>query len=345
MAVVVGTLLLLLGALYLLIALQHIVRWLVIALFLAVALHPVVERLHRLHLPRGLAILLVYVVLFLLLGGLAALVVPPLVEQIQGLVHATVQVVQQPGGPSGALRHWASQHGLTSSIDTLLQQARSLPNRLSVAAGPLLTLTRGIVSSLTALVSILLVTFFLLLDGRSFIAEGLHLVAPAQRPRARRLLAQSARAVHGYITGNLAISVIAGAAVFGVLAVLHVRYAVALALIVAVLDLIPLVGATLGAGVVVLVGPFVSPLTAVILVVYFALYQQLENNVLQPLVYGRSVHLHPLAIFIAVLVGADLLGILGALIAIPVAEILRLLGAEWLAARRQRAGVEAGPAP
>jgi predicted PurR-regulated permease PerM len=113
---------------------------------------------------------------------------------------------------------------------------------------------------------------------------------------------------------------------------------VALGLVIAVFDLIPLVGSMLGAAIVVLVVLFLDPVKAGVLVVFFLLYQQLENNLLQPLVYGRSVKLHPLAIFLAVLAGGNLLGILGALLAIPVAEILRILAAEWLASRAAEHG-------
>jgi predicted PurR-regulated permease PerM len=150
--------------------------------------------------------------------------------------------------------------------------------------------------------------------------------------------------VYGYISGNLAISLIAGVGAFIAMAILHVPFALVLALLVALLDLIPLVGATLGAAIVIVVGFFVSPLTAILLLAYFVIYQQVENNVLQPLVYGRSVHLHPLVIFLAVLIGGELLGILGALLAIPVAEIIRILIAEWVASRRE-AMAGAAPAP
>src|SRR5262249_39214260 len=147
---------------------------------------------------------------------------------------------------------------------------------------------------ITALVSVLLITFFLLLDGQRFVDAGLNLIPPAHRPRLRRILSQSARAVYGYISGNLAISLIAGVTSFVAMELLHVPYALVLALLVALLDLIPLVGATLGAIIVSIVGFFVSPLTGILLIAYFVLYQQVENNVLQPLVYGRSVRLHPL---------------------------------------------------
>jgi predicted PurR-regulated permease PerM len=152
------------------------------------------------------------------------------------------------------------------------------------------------------------------------------------------LLSRSAEAIHGYVSGNLLISLVAGTAAYIALIVLGVPYAGALALVVAVFDLLPMVGAFIGAGSAILVALTVDPMKAVILAVYFLIYQQIENNILQPVVYGRSVRLHPLFVFLAVLAGGDLLGIIGALLAIPVAEIIRLLIAEWLAGRAQETG-------
>ena len=318
--------------------LAQVVRWLVIAIFLAVAIGPPVGWLNRHGVPRVLAIVLAYLVLILVFIGLGALVVPPLVDQVQALVAAVTERARAPGGLDQAVDELANRYGVGGYVDALREQAQELPGQLSVAAGPLLTVTRGIFGSVTALVSILLLTFFLLLDNDRFIAVGLNLFNPAQRPRLRRLLSQSANAIHGYVNGNLAISLIAGVAAFIAMTVLGMPYAVALALVVALFDLIPLIGGTLGAAIVVLVALFVNPVTAGILVVYFLIYQQVENNVLQPMVYGRSVSLHPLAIFLAVLAGGQLLGILGALLAIPVAEIIRILGADWLAGRAIETG-------
>jgi predicted PurR-regulated permease PerM len=150
----------------------------------------------------------------------------------------------------------------------------------------------------------------------------------------RRLLSQSAGAISGYITGNLAISVICGITTFIVLLLLGMPYAAPLALLVAVLDLIPLVGATLGGALLVVVGLFVEPWKAVVLLVYIVVYQQVEGSVLQPLVYSKAVQLNGLVILIALLVGGQLLGIPGALLAIPVAEIIRIVVTELLAYRR-----------
>jgi predicted PurR-regulated permease PerM len=152
----------------------------------------------------------------------------------------------------------------------------------------------------------------------------------------RRLLSQSAGAVTGYVTGNLAIGAVCGASTFVVLLVLGMPYAAALALLVAVLDLIPLVGATLGEALLVIVGLFVEPWKGVVLLAFILVYQQIEGSVLQPLVYSRAVHLNGLVIIIAVLVGGMLLGIPGALLAVPVAEIIRIVATDLLAYRRAR---------
>jgi len=336
--VVVFTLLAIAGGLVLLWQLRQILQWLVIALFLAVALNPAVSWLTRRRVPRGPAILLVCLLLLLVIGGLSALVLPPLIDQIESLVTYIVGLTRAPGSLDQTLEELANRHGLGNYVETLREQARALPGQLTVAARPLLALTLGIIGSLTALVSILLLTFLLLLDSDRFLAAALHLLPSHQRPRLRRILSQSSDAIHGYVNGNLLISLIAGVAAFVAMTILRLPYAVALAVIVALFDLVPLVGSTLGAAIAVLIALFVDPVQAIILAAYFLVYQQIENNVLQPLVYGHSVKLHPLVIFVAVLAGGELLGILGALMAIPVAEIIRILAVEWLAGRARETG-------
>jgi predicted PurR-regulated permease PerM len=189
-------------------------------------------------------------------------------------------------------------------------------------------------SFLAALATVLTLTFFLILGSHRYVDAGVGLFSERHQPLVRRILGQAAGAVSGYVTGNLAISVICGVTTFVVLLLLGMPYAAPLALLVAVLDLVPLVGATLGGALLVIVGLFVEPWKALVLLVFVLVYQQVESNLLQPLVYSQAVQLNGLVILIALLVGGQLLGIPGALLAIPVAEIIRIVITEILAYRR-----------
>jgi len=196
-----------------------------------------------------------------------------------------------------------------SVFERFSDQLGDLRSQLGEAASNFLLSTGDILISaagfVAALVTVLTLTFFLLLGSERYLDAGVRLFAEAHRPLVRRLLEQSAAAVTGYVSGNLAISVICGVVTFVVLVVLGMPYAAALALLVAVLDLIPLVGATLGGALLVIVGLFVEPWKAVVLLVYIVVYQQVEGSVLQPMVYSHAVQLNALVIFIVVPVGGS----------------------------------------
>jgi predicted PurR-regulated permease PerM len=334
-----------LGALFLLWQVRTIIGWGVLALFLAAVLNPAVKWLERRRIKRSLGILLTYLGVVVGLLLIVGIFVPVVVSEIRDLIDFIVGVSQTPGGGTEYLRNLLEQVGLGSLFNTLSERLAELPSQLGAWAKSLLLSAGGLAISaatfVSALVSILTLTFFLLLNPEGFINTGLRLFPEPQRPRVRRLLDQSAGAISGYITGNLAISFICGVLTFIVLLVLGMPYPAALALLVALLDLIPLVGATLGGALLVVVGLFVSPLTAIILLVYVLVYQQVEGSVLQPLVYSRAVQLNALLIFVAVLVGAALMGIPGALLAIPVAEIIRIVVTDLVAHRSRFAEEEA----
>ena len=334
-----------LGALFLLWQIRSIIGWAVLALFLAAVLNPAVNWLERRRIKRSLGIVLTYLGVVVGLLLIVGIFVPVVVGEIRDLIDFVVGVVQNPGGATEYLRSLLEQFRLGFLFDTLSERLAELPSQLGAWAKTLLLSAGGLAISaatfVSALVTILTLTFFLLLNPEGFMNVGLRLFAEPQRPRVRRLLRQSAAAVSGYITGNLAISFICGVLTFIVLLVLGMPYPAALALLVALLDLIPLVGATLGGALLVVVGFFVSPFTAIILLVYVLVYQQVEGSVLQPMVYSRAVQLNALLIFVAVLVGAALLGIPGALLAIPVAEIIRIVATDLVEHRSRLAEEEA----
>src|SRR5215212_5150083 len=334
-----------LGALFLLWQVRTILGWGVLALFLAVVLNPAVDWLQRRGIGRSIGIVLTYLGVLVGLLLIVGIFVPVVVRGIRDLIDFVVAVIQNPAGVTEYFRTTLEQFGLGFLFDTLSERLAELPSQLGAWAKTLLLSAGGLAISaatfVSALVTILTVAFFLLLNPEGFMNGGLRVFAEPQRPRVRRILRQSAGAVSGYITGNLAISFICGVLTFIVLLVLGMPYPAALALLVALLDLIPLVGATLGGALLVIVGFFVSPLTAIILLVYVLVYQQVEGSVLQPLVYSRAVQLNALVIFIAVLVGAALLGIPGALLAIPVAEIIRIVVTDLVEYRSRLAQEEA----
>jgi predicted PurR-regulated permease PerM len=337
-----------LGALFVLWQVRTIIGWGILALFLAAVLNPAVNWLQRRGIGRSIGILLTYLGVVMGLLLIVGIFVPVVVGEIRDLIDFIVAVVQNPGGVTEYLRTLLEQFRLGFLFDTLSERLSELPSQLGQLARSFLLSAGGLAISaatfVSALVSILTLTFFLLLNPEGFMNVGLRLFAEPQRPRVRRLLRQSAAAISGYITGNLAISFICGVLTFIVLLVLGMPYPAALALLVALLDLIPLVGATLGGALLVIVGFFVSPLTAIILLVYILIYQQVEGSVLQPMVYSRAVQLNALVIFVAVLVGAALLSIPGALLAIPVAEIIRIVVTDLLEHRSRLAEEEAARA-
>jgi predicted PurR-regulated permease PerM len=177
-------------------------------------------------------------------------------------------------------------------------------------------------------------TVFMLLEGPKWVERFYGLLPAEKQPRWRAIGRDVYRTVGGYVTGNLTISLIAGVVSTIVLSVVGVPYALALGLLVAILDLIPLAGATIAAIAVSTVAFLDSTQSGIIVLVFFIVYQQLENHVLQPVVYGRTVQLSPLVVLIAVLIGAELAGVIGALAAIPVAGTIQVVLVDWLAHRR-----------
>ena len=329
-----------LGAFFLLWKVRTFVGWFVIALFLAAVLSPAVnwlERRFRL-INRPLAIGLTYVGVLVALLLVVGIFVPVLTDQINSFIKFVTTAGNAPEGPTQYIKGLAKDAGLggfmqrfEDQLDELRKQLGGVLQNLLSASGQIVISFAGVIA---ALATVLTLTFFLLLGSERYVNAGVGLFPERHQPLVHRILGQAGGAISGYITGNLSISVICGITTFVVLLVLGMPYAAPLALLVAVLDLIPLVGATLGGALLVIVGLFVEPWKAVVLLVFVLVYQQVESNFLQPIVYSKAVQLNGLVILIALLVGGQLLGIPGALLAIPVAEIIRILVTELLAYRR-----------
>jgi predicted PurR-regulated permease PerM len=202
-------------------------------------------------------------------------------------------------------------------------------------ATPVIDVAKTALTTAFSAFAIAFLTFFLLLDGRRWVNLALGFVPDRTLPRWERVLDGIYRTVGGYVAGNLVISVCAGVVAGVTLAAVGVPYAIPLAVLVALLDLIPLVGAAIATAILGLVALTEGWLAAAIVVAVLLVYQQLENHVLQPLVYGRAVKLSALAVLVSVLIGAELAGILGALAAIPVGGSIAVIATELMRWRRE----------
>lgn len=322
------------AALLLLYLAWHIITWILIALFLALALNPAVEFFQRHGLKRGWASALVFFIALLTLAALASLLAPPLVAQIQKFAEAVPDLIDDLIAGRGRLGFLQEDYELVDRVRTAIEED-GLGDVLGITQ-PALAVAQGVVTAIVGAVSIAFLTFFMLLEGPRAVERALDALPERARPRWARVGEDIYRTVGGYVTGNLLISFIAGIAAAAVLFGVGSDYAVALALVVAVLDLVPLAGATLAA---VLVSTVIfielGWVRGVIVAVFFLFYQQLENHILQPVIYGRTVQLSPLTVLIAILIGAQLAGILGALAAIPVAGIVQAVARELIRYRRE----------
>jgi predicted PurR-regulated permease PerM len=291
-----------------------------IAVLLAIAIAPPVNWLHRRRMPRALAILLVYLAGAGAIFGIGLLIVPPLVTGVEDLSSNLPGYVDDLRH-NKTFREYDNRYGITQKLK---EQAKDLPSKLGSAAGTLRDVTVGIFSSFVKLFSILVIAFFLVKDGNRILAFGFRQLSPEREKRVRSVAEDVSDAVSGYVFGNFVISVLAGLVTYITLTILGVPFALPLAILFGFFDLVPLVGATLGGILVGIVVAFTNfPFGLIVWVVVLIVYQQIENNMIQPFVYGRAVELHPLIVIVAILIGAALFGVLGALVAIPAAAAVQ----------------------
>jgi predicted PurR-regulated permease PerM len=318
----------------------HVVTWILIAVLLAAALNPAVEALERRGLNRRRAATVVFVTALLLVTALGFLVIPPLVSQVTGFVDAVPRYIDDLTAGRGPLGFLQERYQIVDRIREAIHQ-RGTSGVIGLT-GPALGVVKSVVTAVAGVITVIFLTYFMLLEGPRTVASFLALLPDSTRTRFERVGGDIYRTISGYVTGNLLISVVAGTFAAILLFAVGSSYAIALGLLVAIFDLIPLAGATVGtivaATVVVIESNWIRGL---IVVAALVVYQQLENNLLQPLVYKRTVQLSPLAILCAVLIGAELAGIFGALIAIPIAGSLLAIGRELVVYRGDGSGSEA----
>jgi predicted PurR-regulated permease PerM len=306
-------------------ATRQVLTWMVIAAFFAVALYPAVNwfEARARWVRRSVATLIVFLLVVAVIAGIVAAFVIPLAREAAQLANQAPQLIadaRQGRGPVGGLLQ-------RFHVVTYLQQHQEqIRGYASGLGGGVVGFLQGTATTVAGIVTILVLAYLMVLEGPKIVDGVLAMFSdPRNARRVRGVGADCARTITGYLTGNLLISVIAGGLTFLVLTVLGVPYAGLLALFVAIADLIPMVGATLGAVVVTVAGFTQSVRDGIVVIVFFVVYQQVENHLLQPLIFSRTVQLNPLTALVAILLFTNLAGILGALLAIPLAGMIQIV--------------------
>jgi predicted PurR-regulated permease PerM len=334
-ATVLGVVLVAAVLLLLVYATRRVLTWILIAAFFAVALDPAASWLERRlsWCRRWLATLLVFVVVFAALAGLVALFVVPLAREGAQLSQQLPQLVEDVKAGRGPVGQLAARFHVVQYLQDHADQLRQYVSKLGA---PTLAFLRGAATTVAGIVTILVLAYLMVLQAPKVVAGFLALFDDRRAERIRRVGGDCGRTVTGYITGNLLISVICALLTYVTLKLLGVPYAGLIAVFVGFADLIPLVGATLGAIVAAIAGFAHSTTAGIVVIVFFIVYQQVENHLLQPLIFARTVKLNPLTVLIAILLAAELAGILGALLAIPVAGMVQVIVRDVWDARRGR---------
>jgi predicted PurR-regulated permease PerM len=291
-----------------------------VAFFIAVGLEPIVALLNRHRVPRAVAVLLVSLAAVGAVAGFLALAIPPLAHEIGQFIKLAPHYLQQLNNRSSFLGHLNAKYHLVSHL------------KAALSGGTLGTITSGVVGAgkvvlgvLTAIVIVVALTIYFLADMPRVTRTLYRLVPRSRRARAGLLIDEVLARVGGYVLGNILTSVIAGAGTLIWLVIFNVPYPALLAVFVAFMDLIPIVGSTVAGFVVSLVALTVSLPVALATAGFYIVYRNAEDYLITPRVMNRTVEVPGLVTVIAVLIGGTLLGIIGALIAIPVAAAIKLV--------------------
>ena len=328
--VVVGVLVLLYGV-YLV---RQIAVLVIVALFLAIGLDPLVRALMRFRLPRGLAVATVFVLAVLVIVAFVASITPPLIRQTQRLAVTVPELARDLSERSDRFGELEERFNIS---DRVREAVSNIPDLIASSAGNALGVVRSVGRAFFSILTVSILSIYFMLDLPKLIDGAAKLVPKSRRKRVQELADVVFKRISGYLVGQLAVSIVAGVTSTIALTLLQVPYSLPLGIWVGLSALIPMVGATLGAIPAVIVAFLTSMWTGIGTVIFFLVYQQVENYVVSPRVMRQAVDISPAAVILAALIGATLLGFVGALLAIPIAASLKVLAQEvWIP--RQEAG-------
>lgn len=302
-----------------------------IALVLAIGLEPAVRTLGRVGLGRGASAAVIFLAALLLLGMFLVLLVPPMVVQFRDFADALPGYVDRLERRDDTLGDLARRYDVAARLQDFVGH---LPSAVGSSLGAILGFAGTVLSQVFHVLTVGILTLYFMLSGPR-ILHAVALFFPTEnRPRVERLVTVATQRIGGYVFGNLITSAVCGATTTAALLILDVPYAVPLGMWAGVADLVPQVGAYLGAIPAVLVGFFQGPATGAAVLGFFIVYQQFENYLLAPKVMQDAIDLSPAAVIVSTLIGGSLLGFAGALLALPVAATVKVVVSDiWLRGR------------
>ena len=332
--VTIGLVLATVAALYLVRLLARIEMLLVISLFFAVVLTPLVDRVHaRMRIKRGLAAGLVFVFVIAAVASMMFVIIKPLVTETRQFAENFPTYLSDAREGRGALGGLVKRYELDRRYE---ENKETIENAFRNAGSKAFSYVGRAFSGVLTLLTIMVLSFMMLLYGPQLTNSAMAAVPPNRRERVKAVAADASKAVTGYVSGNLLISAIAGIVTYIALWVLGVPFKEVLALWVAFADLIPLVGATLGAIPTIAVAFLHSVPAGIGVVAFYIVYQQVENHFLQPLIMSKTVQINQLFVLVSVLVGVELGGFVGAILAIPLAGVVAVVVRDLWDNRRGR---------
>jgi predicted PurR-regulated permease PerM len=315
---------------------SHALTLIFTALFLSLALNAPVHWISR-RLPgksknsRTAATGISFLMVIILLTVFLLSIVPPLVRQTSGFIKTVPSLVNELHDENSGVGQFVAKYELQDDIDKFSHQ---ISDRLGNVGGTALTSVQKLASSAFSILTVLVLTFMMLIEGprwRRFLRD---LIPDEHHARTDRLSSDMYRVVKGYVNGQVVLALIASLMLLPALLILHIPYPAALVVIVFICGLIPLVGHTIGAIIVTTVALFESPWSAVFILAYYILYQQIENYIIQPRIQANSTNMSPLLVFSSVIIGVSFGGLLGGLVAIPVAGCLRIALLDYLQSKK-----------
>lgn len=303
-----------------------------IAIFFALALNAPVQWLSG-KIPgkrrgsRTIATSISFLFIVLLFAGFVASIVPPLVKQTGNFIDATPQLIDDIHNQDTGLGKFVRKYKLDKQVDKFSSQ---LSSRLNNIANSLVGAFSRVTGSIFSTLTVLVFTFMMLIEGPRWVGLAKRLLPKERREKADLLATDMYKVVKGYVNGQIILAALAAVVIFVPLVILNVSYPIALMVVVFFCGLIPLVGHTLGAIIVSSVALLQSPLTAIIILMYYIIYQQIENYIMQPRIQANTTNMTPMLVFIAVVIGINFNGLLGGLLAIPIAACMKVLVKDYV---------------